>query len=182
MRLFLAVYPTGEVLDGVAEAVRELRDANPRLRWTGRDDWHLTLLFLGEVSEEGIGDLRERFAAEIPRHPRMRLAVRGAGTFPGDAASARVLWAGIEGDVDPLADLAGAVSRTARRAGVAVQRRPYVPHVTLARSREPVDASELRTELLEFATPFWEAGEVHLVHSRPGQQPRYRTVDTWALS
>lgn len=182
MRLFLAVYPTGEVLDEVAEVVRGLRTANSRLRWTSRDDWHLTLLFLGEVSEEDTEGVRERFAAEIPRHARMRLAVRGAGTFPGDATSAHVLWAGIEGDVDPLANLATAVSRTARRAGVAVQRRPYVPHLTLARSREPADVSELRTELLEFATPFWDAGEVHLVHSRPGKQPRYRTVDTWALS
>ena len=51
MRLFVAIALPPEAASELDEVVAPLRPAWPDLRWTGRDAWHLTLAFLGEVDE-----------------------------------------------------------------------------------------------------------------------------------
>ncbi|GAA1075258.1 RNA 2',3'-cyclic phosphodiesterase [Nocardiopsis composta] len=182
MRLFIAVDPPEDVLDEVQAAVAGVRRNGDGLRWSGRRDWHITLHFLGEVGERRRPGLEAAFAAEAARHGAPHIAVRGAGTFPGDDTRAVVLWAGVEGGTAALGRLAGGLRRTARRCGERVERRPYVPHLTLARSRTPVDLADTRTALAGLATPFWHVEEIHLMESRPGAgEDRYRTVATWPL-
>ncbi|WP_017592033.1 RNA 2',3'-cyclic phosphodiesterase [Nocardiopsis potens] len=182
MRLFIAVDPPEEVLDQVQAAVDGVRRKGDGLRWSGRRDWHITVHFLGEVDERRRPRLEEAFADEAARHGGPRIAVRGAGTFPGDDARAVVLWAGVEGGTAALGRIAAGLRRTARRCGERAERRPYVPHLTLARSRIPADLTGARTALDGLATPFWHVGEVHLIESRPGaDEDRYRTIATWPL-
>ncbi|WP_017556167.1 RNA 2',3'-cyclic phosphodiesterase [Nocardiopsis baichengensis] len=186
MRLFIAVTPPEHVLDAAEEAVREAlgEHPDPGLRWTRREDRHITLLFLGETAPGRLPALEQAFTDELARHGPERVALRGAGTFPGDDSAATVLWAGVQGEhtASPLAGPAAGLRRAARTGGVRVERRPFVPHLTLARSRRPAHLSALRTALGALATPFWEAGEVHLVESRPRDRGRrYRTAATWAL-
>lgn len=182
MRLFMALNPPPEVLDTVEAAVADARRLAPRLRWTGRADHHLTLVFLGEVSKETLPLLLESCEAETVRHRALDLSVRGAGTFPEDATRSRVLWLGLDGDLRPLSDLVDGLRRAARKSGAEVESRPYTPHITLARSRPPSDLSEARAALADLRTPVWRAEAVHLVESRPGGEPRYRTVARWALT
>ena len=164
-------------------AVAPLRPAWPELRWTGRDAWHLTLAFLGEVDEkliEGLGTRLERAAA---RHAPLSLSLGGAGAFP-TAARARVLWTGVKGDRDGLGMLAMRVAAAARRAGAppAQQGREYEPHLTLARCRAPADVRTLVATLGGFAGTPWTAGEIYLIRSRLQEQPRYETLGAWPLA
>ncbi|WP_017622745.1 RNA 2',3'-cyclic phosphodiesterase [Nocardiopsis chromatogenes] len=186
MRLFIAVTPPEDVLDEVEAAVAAALGVQegPGLRWSRRDDRHITLLFLGETDPGGLPGLERAFSTELARHRPERISLRGAGTFPGDDGAATVLWAGVQGERGvPLAGPAAGLRRAARRRGARVERRPFVPHLTLARSRRPADLAGLRTALTTaLATPFWEVGEVHLVESRPQDgEHRYRTAATWAL-
>ncbi|MDA0566640.1 RNA 2',3'-cyclic phosphodiesterase [Streptomonospora sp. S1-112] len=153
----------------------------PGLRWSSPDEWHVTLVFLGEVADDAVPGVAERLAAEAARHAPFQVAVRGAGTFPGDPAQASVLWAGLEGDVDELTLLADGLRRAARKAGVRVDRRPYAPHLTLARVRPPGDVSALRYTLGRLATAFWTVEEVRLMRSHHPRRPRYETLQTWRL-
>ncbi len=68
--------------------------------------WHLTLAFLGEVSEQKLTGLASRLERAAGRYPPQQLAIAGAGAFPA-AGRARVLWAGVAGDRQALARLAG---------------------------------------------------------------------------
>jgi 2'-5' RNA ligase len=182
MRLFVAIAlpdsAAGE-LDGV---VAPLRLAWPGLRWTGRDAWHLTLAFLGEVDDEVTRKLGARLERAATRHSRLPLSLRGAGAFPS-AARARVLWTGVQGDRRGLAALAQSVAAGSRRAGAppASAGRRYEPHLTLARCREPADASTLVAALTGFAGTVWTATEIYLIRSRPQSNPRYETLGSWPL-
>ena len=89
-------------------AVAPLRLAWPELRWTGRDAWHLTLTFLGEVDEGLTGKLGGRLERAAARHARLSLSLGGAGAFP-TAGRARVLWTGVQGDRRGLTRLAQSV-------------------------------------------------------------------------
>jgi 2'-5' RNA ligase len=182
MRLFVAVGLPEQAACELDNAVAPLRLAWPQLRWTGRDAWHLTLAFLGEVDEGVTGDLGVRLARAAARHARLTLSLGSAGAFPG-ASRARVLWTGIQGDRRGLAALAASVAAGARRAGAppASQSRRYEPHLTLARCRAPADVRTLVAALGSFAGTPWTAGEIYLIRSRPQGQPRYETLGTWPL-
>jgi 2'-5' RNA ligase len=194
MRLFVAVAVPAEVAGELDSAVAPYRAAWPGLRWTGCDAWHLTLAFLGEVSEKASERLMPRLERAAARHSSLSLSLAGAGAFPG-ASRARVLWTGVQGDRRALGRLADSVAAGARRAGAlsAEERRRFQPHLTLARCREPVDVRDLLDSLKEHAGPPWTAREIYLIRShlpgtgqdgagrRDNGQPRYETLGNWPL-
>jgi 2'-5' RNA ligase len=180
------------VLDDVAAVVADIRsrvDADARLRqerwrWTDRAQWHLTLAFLGEVGDDVVPGLKARLARVARRAAPLQLRVQGGGGF-GSARSARVLWGGVRGDVDQLRRLAGSVGAAARRVGIDVPDRPYRPHLTLARLREPADVRPVVEWLADHSGPVWEADQLELVRSHlragPDGGTRYETIHAWPL-
>ena len=82
MRLFVAVAVPAHVADELDEAVAPLRESWPGLRWTRRDAWHLTLAFLGEVSEPVSSRLVPRLERAAARYPRLLLSLGERGPFP----------------------------------------------------------------------------------------------------
>lgn len=182
MRLFIAIEAPAGVLGALDEAVAPLRAAQPDLRWTGPEAWHLTLAFLGEVGEGVVPGLAARLERAARRRPRLDLAVEGAGAFPG-AARARVLWAGVRGDRESLSRLSGSVSAGARRAGAPAMNegRRLRPHLTLARCRTPSDVRPLVAALASYVGEPWTADRIQLIRSRPQGQPRYETLGSWPL-
>jgi RNA 2',3'-cyclic 3'-phosphodiesterase len=187
MRLFVAVAVPAHAADELDGAVAPLRQSWPALRWTGRDAWHVTLAFLGEVNETVSTRLEPRLERAAARHPCLAVSLGGAGAFPG-AGRARVLWTGVRGEPRGLAALAASVAAGARRAGAlpAEEGRRFQPHLTLARCREPVDARPLVDSLSGYAGTPWTAGEIYLIRShlpggRPHDRPRYETLGRWPL-
>jgi RNA 2',3'-cyclic 3'-phosphodiesterase len=194
MRLFVAVAVPAEVADELDSAVAPLRAAWSGLRWTGCDAWHLTLAFLGEVTEKASERLIPRLERAAARHSSLSLSLAGAGAFPA-ATRARVLWTGVQGDQRALGHLASSVAAGAKRAGAppAGERRRFQPHLTLARCREPVDVRDLVEKLEKHAGPPWTAREIYLIRShlpgtgqnsagrRDNGRPRYETLGSWPL-
>ncbi len=173
--------PPGAVLGELADAVAPLRAANPELRWSGPDDWHLTLAFLGEVAEGVIPELVIRTERAARRHPVRKLAVHGAGAFP-TASRAKVVWAGISAQTS-LHPLAASVAAAARRAGAPPpdEGRRYRPHLTLARCRQPSDVSAVTASLAPFAGTPWTAADIRLISSNLHASPRYAELGRWPL-
>ncbi len=180
----MAIEPPPEALAELAAVVEPLRIAAPDLRWASRESWHLTLAFLGDVDERVVPELSTRLQRAAGRHPSQRLAIDSGGAFPS-LAQARVIWAGIRGDHPALAALAASVAAGARRAGAPPpdEGRKYRPHLTLARCRQPVDATQLTTALSGFTGADWTAASISLVSSQLGAgPPRYNELARWPLS
>lgn len=119
MRLFVAVRPPDDVLAALAALARP---EHPGLRWTTRDQWHVTLRFLGEVDDPA------PVAAALAAAP---LAPTEAVVGPEVVAlNPRVLCLPVAG----LDDLAAAVA-AADLPGVGrpPEDRPFRGHLTLAR-------------------------------------------------
>jgi len=183
MRLFVAILPPPEALDELAAAITPLRQAAPDLRWSGRQQWHLTLAFLGEADQRVLPDLTARLERAAGRHPAQSLAFAAGGAFPA-ARRARVLWAGVRADSKALAALAASVAAGARRAGAASpdEGRRYHPHLTLAHCRRPGDVADLVGLLADFAGTPWTAQSVSLMRSYLGSgQPRHEELAAWPL-
>ncbi|GGU17362.1 RNA 2',3'-cyclic phosphodiesterase [Actinomadura livida] len=186
MRLFVALVPPPDILDELEEAVLPHHDAIPELRWVRRELLHVTLTFLGEVDDRTLDRLLPRLERAVGRHERMSLSLAGAGAFPGSGAHARVLWTGLFGDRRRIARLAASTTAAGRRVGTLPDKhRGFRPHLTLARSRKPVDVRPLVESLSAFAGAAWTADSVQLMRSHlPGKdysQVTYESLKTWSL-
>ena len=182
MRLFVGLVPPTAALDDLDAACAPFRLARDDLRWTGRELWHLTLAFLGEVSEEDLARLMPWLGRAAGRSRAFSLSVAGGGAF-SNPARANVLWSGMSGDRPALAELAATVADAARGAGIVPPDayRGFTPHLTLARCRAPVDVREIVARLDCYRGPGWTVQEIYLIRSTLDGQPRYETVDTWKL-
>lgn len=182
MRLFIAFAPPPMALDDLDAACKPFRMARQDLRWTDREAWHVTLAFLGEVTDVSLPRLLPRLERAARRHAAFRLAFAGAGAFPAPAR-ANVLWSGLDGDRRALAELAASVAAGARRAGVPLPDagRHYRPHLTLARCRAPVDVAPIVDDLAGYQGEPWLAEEFFLIRSRLHDRPRYETLGAWQL-
>jgi 2'-5' RNA ligase len=153
LRLFVAVDLPAAVRDSLQSAIRPLTKAIPGARWTRPDAWHVTMKFLGNVDPRLRGWLEGAVAdaAAEARPFESRLHVLGA--FPS-SRRARVLWAGLEDPEGGFVALAGALDRLMERE-FPPEKRPFTPHLTLARFKEqaalPEDALAVPIESDPFA-------------------------------
>lgn len=141
-----------------------LRTANDGLRWSSREQWHITLAFLGSVESAGESVLlRELRRIRLPPAP---LEIDGLGLFE----RVGILFAAVE--VTPeLAELQRATAEAVRASGLSLEDRPYRPHVTLARSKGRSGMHTLKRlrPMLEPQRPRarWTATEFVLYESQP---------------
>lgn len=91
---------------------------------------HLTLHFLGDLDDPLLAWLAR--ALQEVHHPAFALTISGTGVFPARGRPT-VLWAGVAPD-PPLLDLHAKLAAVLATLGIAVEARPYRPHITLARS------------------------------------------------
>lgn len=177
MRAFLAVVPPPDAVAVYVAALPSWRSRWPDLGWVAPERWHVTLAFLGDVSDGQVDRLR----LDLGAAPPVSLAVSGGGCFPA-ADKARVVWAGLAGDVDGLAVLARAARAAAAEVGVPKDPKPFRAHLTLARVRRPPAVlTDLVADLDGLAGPAWPAREVVLFRSRLGPNPAYEPRRTWPL-
>jgi 2'-5' RNA ligase len=130
MRLFVAIDLDPEVRERVARFSEGVRGLAPDVRWTPAESWHVTLKFIGEVSEEVFEKVKAQLAKASAAPSSIQF--RGTGFFP-TPRSARVFWAGVHGD-SSLTALAEAVDRLLGAIGIPFEERAFTPHLTLARS------------------------------------------------
>lgn len=181
VRVFIALAPPDEAKDELEAALRPAYDAYPRMRWNRIEDWHITLVFLGELPVGTVPPLRPPLADLAASHGPVELALRGGGHF-----DERVLWSGIDGDVDGLHRIATDVRRVVKECGIPFEDRPLRPHLTLARARRDDRSSvvDVAAGLAGFTGRPWRTERLHLVASDFGRGPgpiRYRDIEAWTF-
>jgi 2'-5' RNA ligase len=143
MRLFVAIDLPDDILDALQRLQGRLRPL-ARISWTRRETWHLTTKFIGEWPEGRLAEIEAALRGLAASEP-IPLAVRGLGFFP-NPRSPRVFWAGIEAPPS-LGQLARETEQALAELGIERERRPYSPHLTLARIREPVPLDGLHAAI-----------------------------------
>jgi len=143
LRVFVAVFPPNEVLEGLFALVERVRRPGDGVSWVKRDNLHYTLRFLGEL-EGGRVEAASRAGHEAVRGMRPFAARLGApGAFP-NFRHPRVVWIGMSEGGPELELLARSLDEALRREGFGRPDRPFAAHLTLGRVREPGSASASR--------------------------------------
>jgi RNA 2',3'-cyclic 3'-phosphodiesterase len=136
VRLFLGIDVGSEARQALGEAVGRLRRHAPDAKWVPPENLHATLVFLGWIEDEQVDALRRAIDEVASRHPATHLRLAGGGSF-GAKKRPRVLFAALEGDVEPLARAQAELEQSMEAFGYVPEKRPYHAHVTLARARDP---------------------------------------------
>jgi 2'-5' RNA ligase len=191
-RLFVAVDPSREAVEHLGTAVDQLRVSlahgpGHSTRLTRRENWHVTVAFLGDVPAERVAAasavVHEVAATATP----LELCVAGGGRFGGRRDP--ILWAGIGGDVEALRRLARRLQRALHQARLPVDDRPPRPHLTISRPGERVPPDDVAADVATLAAyvgPQWTSTALHLMLSEieptaTGPVPRYTAVATAPL-
>jgi RNA 2',3'-cyclic 3'-phosphodiesterase len=143
-RIFCAVELPDEVKSRVAENIKRLRSEFPHARasWEKPEKLHLTLKFLGGIEPSRVELLSGAATLAASRVEPFRLTIAGPGAFPPNGQP-RVLWLGIEDASGRLALLQRSLEDACAAARFPREPRPFKPHLTLARIRQPQGAREL---------------------------------------
>jgi len=130
MRIFIALDIPVKVRARLTEYMERARPLAPQARWARVEGLHITLKFVGHVSDERVEQIKTALAS-IKAAP---FAVRfeGIGFFPNPKA-ARTFWAGVDGG-NELTRLASAIDAAMEKLGIEPETKPYHPHLTLART------------------------------------------------
>jgi 2'-5' RNA ligase len=183
MRLFIGIALPAEVSDAL-QGIRQRFEphAGSGLRWSARDDWHITIQFLGSVADDRLDCVRG--GLRLIRAVRVPLRIADLGFFE----RAGVFWAGVLLTRELLA-LQQSVTAAMRPCGFIPEDRPYHPHITLARAqgRSGTRALAPLRNALEQSPPQlrveFVAEEFLLYESLPGPEgSRYEVRATFPLS
>lgn len=125
-------------------------------RWVEPSGFHLTLAFLGDVDDTDLSKVCNAVTVAVAAAAPFHLTIKSLGTFP-TPVKPRVVWVGIEGDLDALADLQKIVAVAATEAGYRPEDERFHPHIALGRlkvGRGPtIDATALEAHYR-----LWAAG------------------------
>ncbi|MFC7487948.1 RNA 2',3'-cyclic phosphodiesterase [Knoellia sp. CPCC 206453] len=180
--MFAAVVPPPSAHADLESFVEARREVQSELRWTPPHLWHVTLAFMAEVPEHLVDATIEAIADVSGGRSPIPLQLHGAGVFPSPD-QARVVWmdvlSGADEGLAELEALALGVRRAVGRVGASPAAGDYRPHLTLARSRRPFEATHWLRVMDAYAGPSWIADQVTVFVSHRGEgrgRPHYEPI------
>jgi 2'-5' RNA ligase len=167
IRAFIAIDLTPEIRQRMDQVVGQLKSQleGVPVRWVPAGNIHLTLKFLGDVSQTNLEILQNILQAEVGNYHPFEISVGGLGAFPG-IRHPRVVWIGVEAPPD-LLNLQRSVETAMARLGYAREDRPFSAHLTLGRvSRNATarDTHAIGEALEKTKVGFLGVAQVNFIH------------------
>lgn len=134
MRTFIAIELEEEVKDHLAEIQAETQKLCRKGNFTPKENFHLTLHFLGEVEEGDQEYLQDAMYETARRNRPFTLTLEKIGFFP--RGNKGILWVGLERSTH-LQRLFSTLEKSLEQQGFARERKGLSPHITLGREVEP---------------------------------------------
>ena len=136
MRAFLAVDIPDAARSALAALQRELASAGADVKWVAAEQLHLTLKFLGEISDEQRRAAEALLATVAREVVPFVVRLEGVGAFPS-AGAPRVIWVGLAEGHEPLMRVATAIEQGGAALSLPKEERALTPHLTIGRVRSP---------------------------------------------
>lgn len=125
-------------LDGL---IRQMALHLPNLRWVDPAGTHLTLAFLGALTDEQLAQAMNATELAVRMVPTFEYCLTSLGIF-GSLRQPRVVWMGIDEHSGRLQQLHRKLNFELEKGGFVVNSRPFSPHLTLARVKTPLNTNE----------------------------------------
>jgi 2'-5' RNA ligase len=158
-RAFIAVDLPATVRLFLAEVQQILESYGLPVKWVRPQNIHLTLKFLGDIDADQTAGIVAAMAAAVKGCPGVLLTAKNIGAFP-DLKRARVVWAGVNGQLEILQNLQHVLDDHLAELGFAKDPRAFRAHLTLGRAKGKIVSDRMKTAINELSGRESEAFEV----------------------
>ena len=154
IRTFLAFPIPKEIKGYFKNMLVPIINKQDKINWVKRENIHITLNYLGETDPEKIEEHAGYIESVVNKFPPLQLGTTDTGIYP-HANEPRVLWVGSSPYDLTLNAFKQKLDKELSHLGYGLDKRPFVPHITLGRvktiSRKSSFIHEfLTTEVREF--------------------------------
>ena len=136
MRIFYAVKFNDNIKTALTESLPEIKKHTSRGSFTETDNFHITLVFVGEIDENKLEDLKKVVDNTVAdfKDLTIKATIGGLGSFsrPED----ELLWVGVKTDPDDILDkISKTIIEELSKYGIKIKDdgKKFTPHITLAR-------------------------------------------------
>ena len=150
MRAFLALAIPDDIRRSLSALQQELARSGADVKWVEPQNLHVTLKFLGEITDEQRRALEGLLAEAARGETAFTLGFDRVGAFPS-LSSPRVVWVGLGEGKERAVRIAERIEERCGSLGLPNEERPFAAHVTLGRVRGPRRKRELVAALKEAA-------------------------------
>lgn len=175
---FYATRLPAEIKLQLNERCDSLKGLFPFSRWVHQEDYHITLAFLGNATDEMLKTSIDNVEKEL-KHTDFTLKINQLGVF-GKRESPRIFWAGVEKE-QALNDVRKSVFQACLNAGFKLETRPFSPHITLARKWKGETEFSIKQDPFRDSPIQFTATEVVLYRTHLDRVPKYEAVEVFPL-
>lgn len=166
MRLFTAIEFEPHVKASLAAVQAEVKRACVSGNFTHSENFHLTLVFLGELPAAHVPSLRRAMDDAVRDQTPFTLTADKLGAF--SRGGKKIVWVGLSGALGQLHSLYSRLEGNLIAQGVLSQTQSYSPHITLA--REVTTSTSLSEIRLGTTLPItFDAQAISLMESKREQ-------------
>jgi RNA 2',3'-cyclic 3'-phosphodiesterase len=153
MRVFIAIDIDDKIRKAIADLQRQIISKvdvkKGDLKWVEPNNIHLTLKFLGEISDEQLEEVKEITNTVAQSHQRFNLDIESVGSFGG--RSAKIVWVGAKKGTDELLALQKDLESLLEQAGFPKEERDFSAHLTLCRVNHPIAGLKVGEAIAQFS-------------------------------
>lgn len=185
IRSFLAFDLPQGIKEEVTRISGGVKKSGLNASWVKPGNIHLTVVFMGDVNEKDIPGIIASIDNVAVQYEPFNISLGGMGLFP-DIRRPRVIWLGLDGEIEKLASLRDDLQKSLESFGVEQEKRTFKPHLTLGRFRRSTREKSHLKKILEesgrITGPTGRLDELILFKSelRPGGSV-YERLHSWAL-
>ena len=143
-RVFIGIPIGGKIKSILPSLKTSIHSSRDIIRWIPPENIHLTLSFLGNISDQDIPNIIQSIENCITSK-YFKIIIESTGVFPS-ANFPKILWIGIGKGADELILLQKEIERSVRKFKEISRKEKIKPHITIARIRR----SRLKIDVLAF--------------------------------
>ena len=141
IRTFIALELNDSIRNILGGIIHQMAQELPPIRWVDPKGIHLTLAFLGDLTDEQVAKARQAAEATAWQVMPFEFRLSHLGVFDSSQYP-RVIWVGVNEPSGALQQLHRLLNRELEHRGFAVEKRVFSPHLTLARIKVPLNPEE----------------------------------------
>jgi len=158
LRTFLAIELDSHIVESLVSAQGQLANPADKVKWVERQNLHVTLKFLGDVSDDAVHRVCGRMAEAAAKITAFEFAVRGLVVSPRQGPI-RMVWGGVDDPSGLMNVLHEQIDQSLAGMGFKEEIREFRPHITIARVKHVHNAGLFRSLVKNFEE--YEFGHQH---------------------